>query len=124
MKNKPIVLFKPKFRVNEVLNKLKPILKLGWTGIGYKTTEFEKEWSKYTGLKNSLFLNSATAGLDLAVQVFKANNNWSESCEIICPLISFVSCGLRYMAMQVRRDVVSGNLNQAKVKKNGAAWTP
>lgn len=91
MKNKPIVLFKPKFRVNEVLNKLKPILKLGWTGIGYKTTEFEKEWSKYTGLKNSLFLNSATAGLDLAVQVFKANNNWSESCEIICPLISFVS---------------------------------
>ena len=104
MKQKPIVLFKPKFRVNEVLNKLRPILKLGWTGIGYKTTEFENEWSKFTGLKNSLFLNSATAGLDLAVQVFKKNNKWNDTSEIICPAISFVSSSnaILYSNLNVR----------------------
>ncbi len=90
-KKKIINVFKPRFRSNEILNDLKKIFKSGWTGIGNKTVIFEKEWEKYSGLKNSLFLNSATAGLHVAVDVLKLANNWNSKTEIITTPISFVS---------------------------------
>ena len=73
MKNSKNVInvFKPRFRSNEVLTNIRKILESGWTGIGNKTDVFEKEWEKYTKLKNSLFLNSATAGLHISVEVLK-----------------------------------------------------
>ncbi|MDC0364660.1 DegT/DnrJ/EryC1/StrS aminotransferase family protein [Candidatus Pelagibacter sp.] len=93
MKNtgKQISLFKPRYRSNEVLNEIKKTLVSGWTGIGNKTVDFEREWEKYTKLKNSLFLNSATAGLHLAIEVFKDHDNWTNNSEIITTPISFVS---------------------------------
>ena len=86
-----INLFKPKFRVNETLIKIKKTLISGWTGIGNKTDLFELEWSKYSKLKNSLFLNSATAGLHLSLMVLKKFYNWKKNDEIITTPITFVS---------------------------------
>ena len=41
MKN--IQVLKPKFRVDECLSEIKECLDLGWTGMGYKTIEFEDQ---------------------------------------------------------------------------------
>ena len=86
-----IALFKPKFRVEETLAEIKQCLELGWTGIGYKTDQFEQLWCDYTGLQNCHFLNSATAGLHLAVNIFKNELGWNEGDEVITPSITFVS---------------------------------
>ena len=47
-----IMLFKPFFRKEEVLDEIGRCLDIGWTGIGYKTDEFEKLWCEYTQLNN------------------------------------------------------------------------
>ena len=93
MKNSKNVInvFKPRFRSNEVLTNIRKILESGWTGIGNKTDVFEKEWEKYTKLKNSLFLNSATAGLHISVEVLKKFYGWTDQSEVITTPISFVS---------------------------------
>ena len=89
--NKSINCFKPRFRSREVLTKIKDTLESGWTGIGNKTDIFEKEWERYSNLKNSLFLNSATAGLHLSMEVLRDFYKWNNKSEIITTPISFVS---------------------------------
>ena len=64
-------LFVPTFRVEECLAEIRECLEKGWTGLGFKTVQFEEEWKKYTGLPHAHFLNSATAGLHLAVKILK-----------------------------------------------------
>ena len=51
-----IPLFKPYFRKEEVLSEIGECLDIGWTGIGYKTEEFEKLWSEYSKLNHCHFL--------------------------------------------------------------------
>ena len=65
----PIHIFKPKFRTEEILKEIRLCLDKGWTGLGYKTAEFEKAWSSYTKLPYSHFLSSNTVGLHLAFRV-------------------------------------------------------
>jgi len=86
-----IQLFKATFHVEECLEEIKECLEKGWTGLGFKTVEFEKKWCEYTGHKNAHFLNSATVGLHLAVEVLKMENNWEDGDEIISTPITFVS---------------------------------
>ena len=52
-----IQLFVPTFKIDECLKEIKECLEKGWTGIGYKTVQFEEAWKKYTGFKNAHFLN-------------------------------------------------------------------
>ena len=40
----PISVFKPKFHTQEILEELRICFDKGWTGLGFKTTEFEKKW--------------------------------------------------------------------------------
>ena len=54
----PIQLFVPTFRVEETLAEIRQCLEKGWTGLGFKTVEFEEEWKRYTGLPHAHFLNS------------------------------------------------------------------
>jgi len=89
MKN--IQVLKPKFRVDECLSEIKECLELGWTGMGYKTIEFENQWKTYTGLNNAHFLNSATVGLHLAVKILKEKYDWHEGDEIITTPLTFIS---------------------------------
>ena len=89
MKN--INLFVPKFRTEEVIKNITECLEKGWTGLGYKTIEFEESWKKYTGLPNAHFLNSNTSGLHLAFKILKDTNKWSDNDEIITSPLTFVS---------------------------------
>ena len=89
MKN--IQVLKPKFRVDECLSEIKECLDLGWTGMGYKTIEFENHWKTYTGLNNAHFLNSASSGLHLAVKILKEKYDWQDDDEIITTSFTFVS---------------------------------
>ena len=87
----PIQLFVPTFRIEECLDEIRECLEKGWTGLGFKTVQFEEAWKEYTGLSNAHFLNSATAGLHLAVQVLEEQNNWQPGDEIITTPLTFVS---------------------------------
>ena len=61
----PIQVLKPKFHVDECLDAVRECLEKGWTGMGFKTVEFEEAWKNYTGHKYAYYLNSNTAGLHL-----------------------------------------------------------
>lgn len=86
-----IQVLKPKYHVDECLAEIKECLDIGWTGMGFKTVEFEKKWKEYTGHENAHFLNSATAGLHLAVEILKRENSWNDGDEVITTPITFVS---------------------------------
>jgi dTDP-4-amino-4,6-dideoxygalactose transaminase len=87
----PIQLFVPAFRVEECLAEIRECLEKGWTGLGFKTVQFEAAWKDYTGLPHAHFLNSATAGLHLAVRVLKEADGWQDGDEIVTTPLSFVS---------------------------------
>lgn len=91
MTQQPIQLFTPTFRVEECLAEIRKCLEAGWTGLGFKTIEFEEAWKLFTGLPHAHFLNSATAGLHLAVKILKEKHGWTTGDEIISTPITFVS---------------------------------
>jgi dTDP-4-amino-4,6-dideoxygalactose transaminase len=86
-----IQLFVPTFRIDECLKEIRECLEKGWTGIGFKTLEFEKKWKEYSGITNAHFVNSGTSGLHLAVNVLKNRLGWENGDEIITTPITFVS---------------------------------
>lgn len=119
---KKIQVLKPKFRVDECLNEIKECLEIGWTGMGFKTIEFENQWKEYTSLPYAHFLNSATSGLHLAVSVFKKTLNWSDQDEIITSPFTFVSTNHAIIYEKLKpqfADIDSSlNLDPESVKKN------
>lgn len=86
-----IQVLKPKFHVDECLEAVRECLEKGWTGMGFKTIEFENAWKEYTGHKHAYYLNSNTVGLHLAVKILKMENGWKDGEEIISTPITFVS---------------------------------
>jgi dTDP-4-amino-4,6-dideoxygalactose transaminase len=77
--------------VDECLAEIRECLERGWTGVGFKTLEFERQWCAYTGLRHAHFLNSATAGLHLALNIFKELDGWRDGDEVITTPLTFVS---------------------------------
>jgi len=59
--------------------------------MGGKAIEFEEKWKDYTDFENAHFLQSATAGLHLALKVFKEKYGWKDGDEIITTPLTFVS---------------------------------
>lgn len=86
-----IQVLKPKFHVEECMDQVRECLEKGWTGMGFKTVEFEEAWKKYTGHPYAYYLNSNTVGLHLAVKILKLQNGWKDGDEIISTPITFVS---------------------------------
>jgi len=86
-----IQLFVPTFEIDECLAEIRECLEKGWTGLGYKTVAFEDAWKTYAQLPHAHFLNSATVGLHLAVEVLKRKYGWSDGDEIITTPLTFVS---------------------------------
>lgn len=86
-----INVFTPKFRKREILDEISDCLDKGWTGLGYKTVDFEKKWTEYCGLPNSLFISSNTAGLQLALRTFSISDGWEKGDEVITTPLTFVS---------------------------------
>jgi len=91
MSDAPLHLFVPVFRVEECLAEIRDCLERGWTGLGYKTAQFEDAWRRYTNLPHAHFLGSATAGLHLAVRSLKDRFGWQDGDEIISTPLTFVS---------------------------------
>ncbi len=86
-----IQLFVPTFRIDECLAEIRVCLEKGWTGLGFKTVEFETAWKQYTGLPHAHFLNSNTVGLHLALEVFKLRKGWNAGDEVVTTPLTFVS---------------------------------
>jgi dTDP-4-amino-4,6-dideoxygalactose transaminase len=86
-----IQLFTPTFDVDACLREIKECLEKGWTGMGFKTVQFEDKWEEYTELPNAYFLSSATAGLNLAVEILKEEHKWADHDEIISTPLTFIS---------------------------------
>lgn len=86
-----INVFVPKFHTAEILVHIKECLDKGWTGLGFKTVEFENKWRGYTGHDNAYFLSSNTVGLHLAINIFKSEYGWNDGDEIITTPLTFVS---------------------------------
>ena len=91
MRGKDIHLFVPYYRTEECLAEIKECLEQGWTGLGFKTLTFEKQWCDFTQLPNSHFVASATAGLHLALRLLKEKYAWQEGDEVITTPFTFVS---------------------------------
>jgi len=86
-----IQLFVPNFRIQECLDEIKECLEKGWTGLGFKTNQFEEAWKAYTGLPNAHFLSSNTVGLHLAFELLKTKHGWADGDEVITTPLTFVS---------------------------------
>ena len=59
--------------------------------MGDKTLKFEEQWKEYTGHKNAYYLNSATAGLNLAFDILKEKKGWQDDDEVITTPLTFIS---------------------------------
>ena len=84
-----IPLFRPVYNKGEVLKEIGECLDKGWTGLGYKTIQFEEAWKKYTKLPNAHFLNSATSGLHLALEL--AQRRRPNKFNVLTTPLTFVS---------------------------------
>ena len=88
---KKINVLKPKFETDKILEQMRECLDSGWTGMGFKTVEFEEKWKEYTDLPHAHFIASNTVGLHLALNLFKNKDGWKDGDEIITTPLTFVS---------------------------------
>ena len=79
--------FRPKYDVDECVKEIKNVLETGWTGTGPKCKEIEKQWSNFIGCRNSLYLNSATAGLHIATRLL----DLKPGTKVVTTPLTFVS---------------------------------
>jgi dTDP-4-amino-4,6-dideoxygalactose transaminase len=86
-----IRLFSASFRVEECLAQVRECLEAGWTGLGFKTVEFEEAWKAYSGYPHAHFLSSNTGGLHLAFRILKDRLGWQPGDEVITTPLTFVS---------------------------------
>ena len=86
-----IQLFVPSYRIDECLKEIRECLEKGWTGLGFKTVEFEKAWADYAKLPHAHLLNSSTSGLHLALHILKTRLGWDDDDEVITTPFTFVS---------------------------------
>lgn len=86
-----IQLFKAKYEIEECLDEIRKCLEVGWTGLGFKTVEFENAWKTYTGMPFAHYINSSTIGLYMAVEILKQHYGWEDEDEIITTPITFIS---------------------------------
>jgi len=82
-----IPIFKPAYNTEKILSELAVIFDSGWTGLGPKSEEFEKALASYIQTDYSVFLNSGTAALHLAVECLQL----PPGSRIAVPDITFVS---------------------------------
>lgn len=77
----------------EAIEEVANVLRSGWITSGPKVKEFELEFSKYVSSKDSIAVNSATAGLHLALEAIGLTENdavitssvtFTATAEVIC----------------------------------------
>ncbi len=93
---KQIQLFKPIFDKESILFEIGQCLDQGWTGLGFKTIEFEERFKDHTGLPNAHFVNSATSALHLALEIIKLKSglwegSYSGDFSVVTTPLTFIS---------------------------------
>lgn len=112
-----LVLGKP-FIGKEEISEVVDTLKSGWWGTGPKTEQFEKAFAVYVNAKYALGVNSATAGLHLALKTLGVGSG----DEVITTPLTFVStvnvilhCGATPVFADVDRD--TWNIDPKEIEK-------
>jgi dTDP-4-amino-4,6-dideoxygalactose transaminase len=96
--------FSPPRIDQKIIDEVTAVLKSGWITTGPRTKLFEKKISEYTGCKNTLCLNSATAGLEIILRWFGVR----EGDEVIVPAYTYsatanvvIHCGAKPVFVDV-----------------------
>ncbi|MDR2979431.1 MAG: DegT/DnrJ/EryC1/StrS family aminotransferase [Bacteroidales bacterium] len=83
------------------------VLRSGWITTGPRTKEFERQISDYCGVQHTICLNSATAGLELALRWFGVQ----EGDEVILPAYTYCAsanviahCGAKPVMVDINDD--------------------
>ncbi|HMV80161.1 MAG TPA: DegT/DnrJ/EryC1/StrS family aminotransferase [Leptospiraceae bacterium] len=71
----------------EAIEEVSQVIRSGWVTSGPKVKEFEEKFKVFTGAKDAVALNSATAGLHLALETI----NLSESEAVITSSVTFTA---------------------------------
>ena len=79
--------FHKAFIGEEEVNAAAEALRSGWLTMGERTFTFEKEFSKYTGARHSIAVNSCTAALHLALRAAGIG----PGDEVIIPAMTFIA---------------------------------
>ena len=117
MREKPIYVLESTVD-SEAIRKVASVCDTGWIGLGGVTVEFEREFARYVGAKFAVGLNSATAGLHLALVCSKIQ----PGDRVITTPMTFVSTNssILYMrATPVFIDIVprTFNIDVDKIEK-------
>ncbi len=103
---------------NEEIKSITEVLKSGWLTTGKVTEKFEREFGKFIGTRYALALNSATAGLHLALEAIGIEKN----DYVITSPFTFAATAevVRYLGAEplfVDIDEKTGNMDPAEVEK-------
>ncbi len=106
-------------RIDEkIIAEVVDTLKSGWITTGPKTKLFEKRLTEYTGGKSTLCVNSATAGLEIALRWFGVG----QGDEVVVPAYTYcatanvvVHCGATPVMVDVNAD--DFNVNVEKIRE-------
>jgi dTDP-4-amino-4,6-dideoxygalactose transaminase len=91
MVSRNVQLFAPSFDIDACLLQVRECLEKGWTGIGFKTVEFEKRFCAYIGEPYGHFVNSNTNGVHLLLEMLKTTRGWQAGDEVVSTAMTFVS---------------------------------
>ncbi len=115
---KKFLVFGRPFIGKEEIAEVVKTLKSGWWGTGPKTEEFEVKFAKYVKSKYAVSVNSATAGLHLALKVLDIG----PGDEVITTAMTFVStanvivhCGAKPVFVDIEKD--TWNIDPKKIEQ-------
>src|SRR5690242_21946753 len=102
---------------NEEIKEVEDTLKSGWLTTGPRAARFEREFKEYVGAPHALAVNSATAGLHLALAALKIG----PGDEVITTPLTFcatVQTILHVGATPVLADIgADGNIDPEEIEK-------
>lgn len=115
---KNFLIFGKPYIGEEEIKEVEKTLRSGWWGTGLKTELFENEFKKYQGTKFATSVNSATAGLHLALKVLGVD----KKDEVITTPLTFVStanaivhCGAKPVFADIDRN--TWNIDPVEIER-------
>jgi len=113
-----MISFSPPRIDEKIVQAVAEVLRSGWITTGPKTKLFEKKIAEYCGVQSVLCLNSATAGLELALRWYGVG----EGDEVILPAYTYAAtanvvmhCGATPVLADVNKD--DFNISLAEIEK-------
>jgi dTDP-4-amino-4,6-dideoxygalactose transaminase len=119
-----MISFSPPRIDDKIVDAVAEVLRSGWITTGPKTKLFEKKIAEYCGVSSVLCLNSATAGLELALRWYGVG----PSDEVILPAYTYAAtanvvmhCGATPVLADTNKD--DFNISVAEIEKKITAKT-